>query len=253
MSADILPVLLNNADLEILLARPDMLSGAGSWQDVLQFCRQFRMKGIASLLLTGSASPFRLELSKSAHAFLHSLAHLRDVEQATGRGLPFFDAVAALDLDCARAIARASRQDWNPDRELEDEFLYVFLLMKRYILNAPEPECTAIHNRWFALLNGEEDVKLELCDCLENGDAEGFDHALSRWLDEQQDEYAQLIDSDALHPDVAVTEARISVEGLALVRLAEARGLKLDANYPLIPALARTTSPLRFDPDAWKR
>jgi len=232
---------------------PDVLGGAVELRDMLEFCRHCRIKGIASLLLTGASEGFVRELSNSGHAFLHHLTRTGDEGKATSRGMPFFDALAALDLECARNIARTSRMTWNPDREYEDDFLYVHFLMKRFFLDAPQTECDTVLTRWVGLLAGEADVKLELCESLSSGEGEDFHDALCRWLADEADRYTELMNSDAISPEVAATEGCVSVEGLALLRLAESKGFKLEEDYLMIPSLARTRVPITFDPNAWQR
>jgi hypothetical protein len=253
VSSDVLPVVIDNAEVDIALALPDFADESAELRHALEFCRHFRVKGIASFLLSGAAAPLYQELSKSGRAFLDFLGRGDDAAKATGRSMPFFDAVAALDVECARAIAARSRRTWNPERELEDDFLYVRFVMTRFFLDGAASEATATLTRWTDLVADEPAVKLDLCRALSAGIADDFHDALCRWLAQQAEEYAELAAVDGLVPAVAATEAHVSVEGLALLRLAEAIGMTVATEYPLIPSLARTRLSMAFDADAWRQ
>lgn len=49
------------------------------------------------------------------------------------------------------------------------------------------------------------------------------------------------------------TEGNLSVEGLALVRLAEHKGLKTERDYLHVPSTARKGGRIAFSPDGWRR
>jgi hypothetical protein len=251
MHSDLLPVFINNADVDIAIRLPDVLAGRLELRHALEFCGWYRLRGIASFLLSGDAVRMNEALSSSARAFLHWV--LRGNEAPAGRAKPFYDAVAAGDADAARELAQSVLGDWRRDSELEDDFLFTRFLMQRFFLGAPASEVSRTITRWETLLDGEPDARFEMCHALLEADADLFDDALRRWLSEVEDDWAGRIEADALLPETLATECRLSVEGIALLRVAAMAGLRLEQNYPMVPDIARPNVAASFDPGAWQR
>src|SRR5262249_25072474 len=108
--------------------------GQASLDQVLTLCRSFRRRGIASFFLEAAVTSLNVDLYRSAGAFAKFLESAEEDMKATSKSEPFFDAVAARDLETAGGIAQRSRQTWNEDEEYEEDFLYVLLLMQKYFL-----------------------------------------------------------------------------------------------------------------------
>lgn len=251
MYAEFLPVLMDNAEIDADLLRPEVISGTADLRHVLSLCRTYGVRGIGFLLTGEPVERMQAELAKSGRAYLHFLRGSAEKAKATGRGTSFFDAIAAGDLECAREISRHSRPTHNPDGEYEEAFLYVFLLMKRFFLNGSPAECRELLQRYEEALDGLADPRLEICRALLDGDARAFGAALSEHLERAQAAALERIAAGMMPQEQAATEAHLSVEGLALVRLAEAVGLPTDPNYATVPSLARSSAPTAFPADAW--
>jgi hypothetical protein len=252
MSSDLLPTYIDNSDLRLSLLLPDVLAPGISLEDMLDYCRLYRIKGIAALFLGDPPAALLSELSKSGRAFLHFLRTTPETQKATSQALPFFDAVAATDTVCAREIAQASRPSWNAALEYEEDFLYVWFLMRHFFLDASHADSAALLERWNIVLDGSSDVRRDVCTAFLENDAGAFHAALSALLGREDAENRARAAKDGLPPELAATEASLSIEGLALLRLAEAKGLQTEADYVLVPSAARERAKIDFAPGAWR-
>lgn len=253
MSATALAVVVHNASFLVEEGLERMRGRSASCEEALEFCTQLRRRGIAAVLLKGAPQELLRDLSWSGRAFLHVLPAIPDASRATGLQLPFFDAVAADDLACAAELARVSRATWNPREELEDDFLYVTLLMS-FVLGQPgggAATAAAARYRAIAAADEEADPRLGVCLSLLQRDAPAFDEALGRFLREKKARYRELAIQGAIPDEEAATEGSVSTEGLALVRIARAAGLAPRASYPMVPSLALRAPRKPEAPDAW--
>ena len=116
-----LPVFRKNALYENEQKIPAVRAGNASAADVVELCRNYRVAGICSLLMSASASEFHHFLRKSAAA----------LEFCTSRGAPAFNRVRALPLlldalccgefQVAEAFARKTGAAWDARSEYERE------------------------------------------------------------------------------------------------------------------------------------
>jgi hypothetical protein len=253
MSSEFLPVFVSNALGEAAERVPVIAAGRGTLDEALALCRCFRVAGIGSLFLEGDGAELQLRLSMSGHAWATWLAAAPDEAKVTGLGLPFLDAVAAGDLDCAAEIARRSRHTWARGEEYEEDFLFHEFLMRRFFLDAPPAELEALLARWKVALQGSDDPRLDACRALQDRDAPGFGRALAAYLAERADDLSEAAEGGGLAPELAATEGELSVEGVALARLADRVGLATAEDYPRVPSVAREPPARPFEPDAWKK
>ncbi len=254
MASKLLPVHMSSARYQNERILDTLSNGRPpSHRRVLTFCRNYRILAIGSLLLYAEPDPFKRYLHKSGRAYLHLTQAMPDRHKPTSRALPFFDAVVALDLDGAAAIAASASPTRNPDLEYDEDFLYVRFLMKHFFASPTPGEEHVLLTRYERALEGTRDDRLALCKALVDGDAAAFDEALALVLEERADRAQRLADDERLEPEVWATEAQVSIEGLALVILAERAGLETRRDYLLVPSLAREGGPAPADPDAWRQ
>lgn len=252
MTSELLPVLAQEALVENQHLLPSLLTGRVGLRDILTFCQNFRMAGTGALLLTGRAERFHWHLHQSGRAFAWFLANSKDSLQRTSRALPFFDAVVAGDLECAAEVARRARHTWARGEEYEEDFLFIEFLMRHFFLQAAPDETEALLQRYAQALQGTEDPRLGVCQSLLEKDARLFDESLNHFLSEQHDRFEQVADRTSLPEDVLATERYVSVEGLALVCLAESQGMATAEDYLHVPSIARERTALVFSADSWK-
>jgi hypothetical protein len=125
--------------------------------------------------------------------------------------------------------------------------------MMRFLLAAAAEECGELLAMYEAVVGDASEPRLDVCRALHEGDAPAFGAAVCALLETQENRYRGWVAANVVVPEVVATEARLNVEGLALVRLAELGGLATEANYLTVPSLARENLPETFDPAAWQR
>ena len=216
-----------------------------------QLATLFRQRGAAAMFREGVVTPFQIGAMQSCAAFVHGLNQWPQATQVSSWANPLLDALACGYWEGARAIAQASRDQWNPDYEYEDDFQFVRFLLEYGALE-DETAAASTLERYAEVLGGPPDARLELCTALLEQDPELFDEALTRRLEERDESIRELILEDLIRDDAARWIAYLSTEGLALLRLASRAGLPTQPHYLHCPALARVQSPYRYDPDAWR-
>lgn len=214
--------------------------------------------GIALVLMTGERTRFRECLVRSAWARLHLLQVATTLQppprqRATSYGEGFLDAVAAGHWLVAGEIAALSPSDWVPEGEYEDDFCY-FRLLFGFADEVPPPAAAvaALLARFARALEGQPSPRLALCTSLAARDAAGFAEAFSDFLRarrEADDEArGRLGEPDA---DTALFWMRsfVSVEAIALLRLARAAGIAQPGPHPLCPPGVIPVGPCPNYPD----
>ncbi len=228
---------------------------------LLYISLMFRKLAICSLLSAVDTDAFFHRLSKSGHAYLYFLTSCHNNKAidsyyfCASRAEPFLDALAANDLDTARKIALASSNTWAEEDEYEDDFCYFFFLMK--LLNAGEnssDQLERILERFENALQGANPCRFNICRALHEKDTETFSLNLEALINERYEDLIRLRDK-GLQPDPEIfeTELYVSIEGIALIRLAKLSGMEVKREFKSIPslALAPMKSPFR-PPDSWK-
>lgn len=252
MPSEFLPVFVQNALADNEEFLPELLAGEVTWESVLSLCQNFRIAGIGLLFMTGTAERFHPFLHHSGRAFAHFLGTLGDDAKLTSQCLPFFDAVAAGDDEGAALVARQARRDWRSGLEYEEDFLFVEFLMQHFFLGAPVDKCAALLMRYKTALQGAEDCRLTLCGALLESDSRAFEDSLERFLSERRDAMEDGETRGFVSSEVLATEGHLSVEGLALVSLAERKGLETREDYLHLPSVARHAIARPPPPEAWK-
>jgi hypothetical protein len=247
-----LDVFGDNAAYSMREATPLLLGGRVSWGATLDFCDSARTRGIAALLLDADAAALHRELCRSGRAMLHALPRIDPREQVTSKLRPFFDALAAGDTSCAQGLASGARGAWNAEEEYEDDFLYVHFLMQRLSLGADARACDAIVARWEAVLDGAADPRLGVAKSIARGDGAAFAEALEGLLAHERARYAKLRRRAALADETDATEARVSIEGIALTRVGRALGFTLPDDSWGVPSVALVERPPAFTGDGWQ-
>ena len=221
-------------------------------KEVLGICRNFRIAGIGALFLSGTSEAFLWRLHQSARCYAHFLPKLEETAKRTGHSLPFFDAITARDLVAAREIALHSRRSWAQGVEYEEDFLFVEFLMQHFFLNMKEEDCRELLQRYETALQGSEDFRLDVCKALLDADEASFGTALTRFLAGRGEHIEEVREAGYMEDDLHATEGQLSVEGLALVMLAEQKGLATEEDYLHVPSIAREPPARVFSEDSWR-
>jgi hypothetical protein len=253
MAPTYLPLAVKSAGMVAHDMLPDFASGRPSLSDAEFLSKMFRRMAVGFLLMSGVPDAFYAHLFHSARSFLHFLERADDAAKATGKGDPFFDAIACNDMAGAAQIAERSRRTWNPDLEYEDDFLYVHFLMEKFFRRADRAALGAILKRYEEVLEGVDDFRLDLCRAFLAEEQRGFDGAVAALVEAIEERLDKLRAKEKLSPDEEATTGHVSTELLAWLRLASGLGFKLQRNYPMAPEAARLFARApALSPNAWQ-
>lgn len=207
----------------------------------------FQALGICHLLRFADTDQFRENLVRSGHARAYQLRRSRDYRDRPNRHLAlsrseaFLDAVTAADLELALEIALLSPVDWKPTGEYEDDFCY-YLFLQNLILsieNDDSTELDGILSRFQHALQGDSSRRFDVCRALIEHHQIGFDESLRGLLEERQTDNEERRPSLESYEFASWPRSFVSIEGLALLRIAEWMGMQTGDEYPLCPGLAR--------------
>ena len=255
-----------NAEYLLGQALPHFVSGAlAGIEHAVGISTLYRQRGVARMLTQGVPEPFFLGQIQSASVYAYGLSRVAPDQQVLSKAAGLWDAIGAQCWEAAEQIARVATMSHNPKREHEDDFLYVAFLLQRYFLapadDAPEAEREAHAQaqqqrleRWEEVLEGGIDARLGLARALDEGDAEAYAEALLTMADERESDLRRRHDKGALKKAQLAWVQPIWPEGLALVRLGEAReGFDLrELQVPGVPPVLRADNRYAFHPDAWR-
>lgn len=219
-----------------------------------ELASKFRALAIMQLLSAGSTDLFLHNLMRAGRTRQVYLQRLQDegIAQdhfaAAGRCAPLLDAIAAGALDRARAIADLSPSSLQVGEYVDDH--HYAQLLHRLIRPRPnETECEAILAALETFLDGEQSPRLALTRALVQRDAAAFAEAFELLLDEFELRIEEAKERGQLEEPVTLALREVCVEALALLRLAELRGLSTETEYRYCPALARRRLTVPFP--AW--
>jgi hypothetical protein len=251
VTSDLLPghvaTALEDAQAEVRRLLVEQLS----LRELVALSDALRLAGIGELIMTGRAAPLHRRLHQSARAFAHGLAKLPEDGRWASRLRPFFDAVAADDLDAAAQIARLARPTWAKGKEYPEDFYFPHVLMLRFF-RAPEADSQKLLAEWKEALAGTKDSRLDVVGALVHVDAKAFAKALSRYLSERARALKKRAAHESVPSGLLATEWQFSVEGVALAKLARAAGLPIAAEYRHVPAVALAAAEEDWAQSDWR-
>ena len=125
------------------------------------------------------------------------------------------------------------------DHEYEDDYCYAQILHRFVREESPEKEISAILDQFNTFQEGEPNARLDVCKALLSRDQMAFDEAFEGLLSEFEAKVAADKERGQLEEPQVIAQRHIFVEGLAILRLAERRGLKTESEYRYCPSLAR--------------
>jgi hypothetical protein len=251
VSSRFLQLFIDEASFSLAELAPRLRSQQAGQDHALELCRQFRRRGIASLLLLGEAGSLHRDLQRSGAAYADYLVWAKDEHKTASKAVPFFDAVASGDATAAALIASRTAADPRREEEYEDDFIYMRWLMGRFYLQQSEVSLDPMLERYEVLLDGAEDARAVVCQALRRADPAKFDTALQTLIEQREDDYASGIDADQILEEEWATEGKVFVEGIALLRFAAQLGLPIQRDYLFIPSLAMRSAAAAQAADSW--
>lgn len=217
----------------------------------LELGEKLRAVGIILLLTRADSDGFYYNLIRSGRLrrdYLQAVVDsglTEDHHYASGRYEPLLDAIAAGDFELARDIARLAPAAWRDQHEYEDDYCYAQLLHRLIQEAVPEQELTPLLEQFETFLQGGFDARLDVCKALAAASQADFDEAFEALLDAFELRIEANKQRGQLEEPQVLAQREIYVEGLALLRIAERRGMQTNDEYRFCPSLARVpmTSP----------
>ncbi|MFP2926891.1 Imm49 family immunity protein [Pyxidicoccus sp. 3LG] len=249
---------LTNSNLEVTigLRHEALRQGAPEAVKILKLCSELRRLGCGALLASYDTERFGRCLFCAADLYLQLLEgkagwpHLDPYDMARSRGQPLLDALAIGDWGLAARVGRSMEPRWREGLEYEEDFCFFECLPLLATLAAGQPPADAALqdslDRMRRATQGIDYPRLGVLEALVQVDAEHFEEALLPLIAEHKAEVARQRKSGLGDAVFLRTEAHVFVEGIALVRLARALGLRTRSQYPLIPPAALKPLPGPF-------
>lgn len=210
-----------------------------------------QLEGLAlcHLLENADQAAFAENLVRSGHSRRFFLRRSRLEKNLDDRHLAlsgtrcFLDALIAGSLTLAREIATLSTETWNAAWEYEDDhcfYLFLHAIVKQPA-PFPRPEMQSLLSRFERSLEGGKSPHLDVARALVARDRDAFKDALLSLLSAEAEQIAKGRKSAAVQErDILFwPKSRVSIEGLALLKIAELVGLPIEGDFPLCPQLAR--------------
>ena len=234
---------------DVLRRKPQVqtLSGDG----VLMLCTHYRRVALCQWLNRLAVADMFVGLANSAWLYAHWLAGNDDAAKRTSRADPFFDAVAAVADAAATAIIAGSRTSWHQGREYEDDFCYARILQLLYV--GKDADARVLLERW-RIVSGGGESRFAVCEALLSGVPDDLQRPIDDLLEEIHAGVRERQAAESGDPDAAVTTERLSLEGIALIRISHRRKMAITVRHVLVPDLVVTSpaAPLP-GPEAWKQ
>jgi hypothetical protein len=250
--SEFLEVHRDNAQATIVGNLPLAADGRLSYGELVEFCENYRIHGIACLLLDADPEGLHVGLHDGGQAFAHGVARLDRQQIVLSQATPLFDAVACGGTALAAKIAALLAVEWQSDVEYQDDYLY-FDVIRQWVLARQFADDVSNTVDALAAVAAASDPRLLVCQALRARDDVAFESALRSLVERHEHRYEMLVDRARLSDDVAATFPFLCVEGLALLRIAEATGIELEDDYPLIPSIAQGNFTASFSATGWLR
>lgn len=199
-----------------------------------------RAHAVLRLLIDADGDGFSNDLCMSAHArrgWLRRCARhgYADYFLALSRSGSFFDALAGDNPVLAAEIFSLSPTEFRKGDEYEDNFCW-HRFLGLHLANSSPAELDQALSRLDAAAEGAG-TRLAVARALRTRDGEAFEAAFQDLLREREEE--NLENAPRAEEEVsAATDAKVFVEGIAVLKLASAAGIPIAAEYPMCPALA---------------
>ncbi len=210
-----------------------------------------QLEGLAlcHLLENADQAAFAENMARSGHSRRFFLRRSRLEKNQDDRHLAlsgtrcFLDSLIAGSLPLAREIATLSTEAWNSAWEYEDDYCFYLLLhtIVKQPTPFPTPEIHALLRRFETSLQGGKSAHLNVGKALAARDPGAFTDTLLSLLSAEAARIEEGRQSAAVHErDILFwPKSRVSIDGLALLKIAELIELPIDGDFPLCPQMAR--------------
>jgi hypothetical protein len=210
----------------------------------LELSTKFRALAIMALLVKGDHTLFCHNLIRSGRVRRTYLERVRaegKLEEhhfVSGRHDALADAIAAGDFALACEIGDLAPAEWRKEREYEDDYCYGRIL--RTLLDAtPEDSLKPLFTQFDTYLEGAENPRLDVARALASRHVAAFETAFDDLLRSRGHQIDADEERGQLETPEVMAERQVFVEGLALLRLADLRGIETQREYRYCPSVAR--------------
>ncbi len=205
-----------------------------------------KLRTLAILALLGKASTDGfvhscIRAARARRLYLRRLAVAgidRAHHRVSGCYEPLLDAIAAGDMQLVSDLALLTPADFRPPDEYEDDYCYAQLLF-RLCRESDVEELPYFLDRFERYLDGDANPRLPVCRALVARDEGAFAEAFEAFLDAFEERIRRNIARGQLEDVHVLAQRHVSIEGLALLRLADRRGIPTSQDYMYCPSLAR--------------
>lgn len=243
---------IDNAEYQLDVWIPALVKAELDHKQIYTMCLTFGQHGVCSLLLEGNTDNFYLRAMQSAGSYLHYLRGADDAGKVTSHTKGLYDAIGCGYWELAEEIARHSRHTWHTGREYEEDFLFVFFLMKHALLGGTEEELRDIIQAHDQVTEGEDIAHRDMCVSLLEKDSELFDTSLRDLLTARQERVEAMVQREAISEEDWSWLRYYSSEGWALLKLGERAGIETGKDYLHVPESIRGESVFELDANAWQ-
>jgi hypothetical protein len=211
----------------------------------LDISNKFRALAVVALTAGGDPDLFYHNLIRSARSRLcylervTSAREFSDYHYCSGRHETLTDSIAADEWTLAKRLVELSPSEFREGFEYEDDYCYAQILSRWIAEPSRDQEVPPLLERFADYVEPESNARLAVCQALAVREQDAFDEAFADLLDARDQEIEAAKARGQLEEPQVVAERRVFVEGLALLRLAEHRGLRTEQEYRYCPSLAR--------------
>lgn len=210
---------------------------------VLDVCQLYRRQACGVLLANNDVEGFQRLLYQSADAWLQFLTRkhlwpdLDGYSLSRGHAEPLLDAVAVGSAALTRSLDERVESHWQEGLEHPEDYWFFQLLPKLTSSSTPQDELLHGLDRMEETLEGAEYPRFDALKALTLRDSNAFEAALLATITAHRARMDKSRRSGMGNALGLLTDAHVFIEGLALVRVARARGLRTRSQYPLIPPI----------------
>ena len=222
-----------------------------NWKLAAEISDLFRRMGISCLFIDNDIKSFFSYLNDGGNAFLFCSQKIPQQDLISSRFNPFFDALVCKNHPLAVKIAEQHPKLCNQNYEYPEEFYYYHFLME-FFLEKERDQIEQILKAYETILDGNPDIRFDLCQSLYEVNAETFEENLHSLIQLWESEQKNMQEKELLPPEIIETEGSIFLEGIALLRIAQNTGIRLDNSFSYMPQDVVDYTPGVFDSENWK-
>lgn len=218
----------------------------------LELSDKLRVLAIITLLTEGEVDHYYHILIRAALTRVKYLEKLSsngitdDFHQGSARYEPLLNTIAANDFEVASRIVKLSPNDFRTETEYLDDYCYAQLLHQIVTDTASEESTESLFVDFEDFLDGDSSSRLDVCRAVVLGDQASFDEAFESLLDDHELEIVAAKARGQIENPGNMAQRQLFVEGLALLRIAERKGLATATDYRFCPGIARVPMVVPF-------